>query len=159
MATKIEAARVASAAGCATVIAKGEPGRPLEALNAGARATVICRVRHAGTRARRSWITGAQAAGAVHVDAGAAAAVLSGKSLLPAGVTQVTGRFARGETVRLLDPAGAEIARGAAGYDDAEARAIAGLKTGGIEAALGYRRGAALVHAGDMVLSAARRRA
>ena len=153
MATKIEAARLASASGCATIIALGGPERPVDALDAGARATVIAA---SGTpaRARRSWITGAQAAGAVHVDAGAAAAVRSGKSLLPAGVTAVSGRFERGETVRVLDPDGAEIARGAAGYDDAETRAVAGLNTAQIEAALGYRRGAALVHAGDIVLSA-----
>jgi glutamate 5-kinase len=152
MATKIDAARIAAAAGCATLIAKGAPGRPIEAVQSGARATLV---RASGTpeRARRAWITGAEAAGVLHLDAGAAKAVKSGKSLLPAGVTAVSGRFARGETIRLLDPDGVEIARGAAGYDDAEARALAGLKTSEIEAALGYRRGAGLVHAGDIVLS------
>jgi glutamate 5-kinase len=154
MATKIEAARLAAAAGCATIIARGGPDRPIEALKTGARTTLIAA---SGTpeKARRAWITGAEAAGALHLDAGAATAVLSGKSLLPAGVMRVAGRFARGETVRLLDPAGAEIARGAAGYDDAEARALAGLNTSEIETVLGYRRGAALVHAGDIVLNAA----
>ncbi|MCR9130435.1 MAG: glutamate 5-kinase [Alphaproteobacteria bacterium] len=152
MATKIEAARIAAAAGCATLIAKGAPGRPIKALLAGGRATQVLA---SGTpeRARRAWITGAEAAGALHLDAGAAAAVKSGKSLLPAGVTAVSGRFARGETVRLLGPDGEEIARGAAGYDDAEARTLIGLNTADIETALGYRRGAGLVHAGDIVMS------
>jgi glutamate 5-kinase len=152
MTTKIEAARIAAAAGCATLIAKGAPCRPVKALKGGARATLVLA---SGTpdSARRAWITGAEAAGALHIDAGAAAAVRSGKSLLPAGVTAVTGRFARGETVRLLGPDGQEIARGAAGYDDAEARTLIGLKTADIEAALGYRRGAGLVHAADIVTS------
>lgn len=84
MATKIDAARIAAAVGCATLIAKGAPGRPLEALRSGARATAVLA---SGTpeRARRAWITGAEAAGALHLDAGAAQAVKSGKSLLPAG--------------------------------------------------------------------------
>lgn len=152
MATKIAAARMAAMAGCATLIARGEPGRPVDAIRSGARASLFLA---SGTpeSARRAWITGAEATGALHVDAGAAAAVRGGKSLLSAGVTGVSGRFSRGETVRLLSPDGAEVARGACGYDDAEARAIAGLKSGDIEAALGYRRGAALVHAGDIVLS------
>ena len=152
MATKIEAARLAAAAGCATLITRGGPARPVQALVSGARATLVSASGSPDT-ARRSWITGSKAAGALHLDPGAVKAVLTGKSLLPAGVSKVAGRFSRGETVRLLDPEGVEVARGAAGYDDAEARALAGLKTAEIEAALGYRRGAALVHASDIVLS------
>jgi len=90
----------------------------------------------------------------LHLDAGARDAVSAGKSLLPAGVTGVDGRFQRGEAVRLCGPDGAEIAVGLANYDDHEARTIAGLRSGAVEAALGYRRGAALVHADDIVLNA-----
>lgn len=153
MATKLAAARMAALAGCATLIARGEPGQPIAALTQGARATLV-QPSNTPERARRAWITGAEAAGALHLDAGAAEAVRAGKSLLPAGVLQISGRFGRGETVRLLDPGAHEIARGAAAYDDAEARAIAGLNSAQIEARLGYRRGAALVHAGDIVLGA-----
>ena len=152
MATKLEAARLAAAAGCETIIARGEPGQPIRALLHGARATLI-RAANTPQNARRAWILGAEPAGAVSVDAGAAAAVRRGKSLLPAGVTSVVGRFSRGQTVALLDGDGVEIARGAAGYDDGEARAIAGLNSAEIEVRLGYRRGAALIHALDIVLS------
>lgn len=155
MATKIAAARMAALAGCATLIARGEPGRPVDAIRGGARASLFLA---SGTpeSARRAWITGAEATGALHLDAGAAAAVRAGKSLLPAGVSRVSGRFSRGETVRLLGGGDEEIGRGAASYNDAEARTIAGLQSREIEAVLGYRRGAALVHAGDIVLTESR---
>jgi glutamate 5-kinase len=71
---------------------------------------------------------------------------------LPAGVTDVRGAFEKGDAVRILDPGGAEIARGLACYDAADARKIKGLKSSAIEAALGYDLGAALVHADDLVV-------
>lgn len=152
MASKIAAAKIASASGCAMIIARGDSDRPLAQIKAGARASLF----HAAQdpeRARRAFITGSLArSGRLVLDAGAQAAVLAGKSLLPAGVMAVEGRFRRGEAVALAGPDGTVFALGLAGYDDHEARAIAGLQTGAVEAALGYRRGAALVHAGDIVL-------
>ena len=65
-------------------------------------------------------------------------ALMSGKSLLPAGVRLVSGAFARGDTVAILSPEGREIARGLVAYDAADAVRIAGLKTVEIEAVLGY---------------------
>ena len=97
------------------------------------------------------WIAGALAPhGSLTVDAGAAAAIRAGKSLLPAGVTEVGGAFEKGDAVRILDPEGREIARGLARYDSADAARIRGLQSAGIEAALGYTAGAALVHADDL---------
>ncbi|MEQ8404746.1 MAG: glutamate 5-kinase [Oceanicaulis sp.] len=152
MASKIAAAKIAAASGCAMIIARGDAQHPLQAIAAGTRASLF----HADSdpdTARRAFITGSLAReGRLILDAGAQAAVRSGKSLLPAGVVRVDGRFRRGEAVRLCGPDGAAFAAGLAGYDDHEARAIAGLQTAKVEAALGYRRGAALVHAGDIVL-------
>ena len=152
MASKIAAARIAAAAGCATVITRGDLGRPLVRLADGAPATLF-RARTDPDSARRAWITGSLArGGALHLDAGAAEAVRAGKNLLPAGVARVEGRFDRGEAVRLIAPDGRLVGLGVAAYDDAEARRIAGLRTADAEAALGYRRGVALVHASDLVL-------
>ncbi|HYD98448.1 MAG TPA: glutamate 5-kinase, partial [Alphaproteobacteria bacterium] len=89
MATKLAAARIAAAAGCATIITLGTRPSPLQAVEAGAAATVI---EPAGTPAAayKAWIAGSLApAGALSVDAGAAAAVRRGKSLLAAGVRRV----------------------------------------------------------------------
>jgi glutamate 5-kinase len=107
-------------------------------------------------RGYKTWIAGnLEPAGRVSVDAGAVRALLAGKSLLPAGVTLVSGRFSRGDTVAVLDPDGREIARGLAAYDAADAVRIAGLKTAEIEAVLGHEARAAMVHRDDMVMSRA----
>ena len=107
--------------------------------------------------AYKQWIAGGLAPqGALRVDAGAVRALTSGKSLLPAGVTAVEGGFGKGDLVRVLDPAGAEIARGLAAYGAAEAGRIAGLRSDAVEAALGYRGATALVHRDDMVVTASR---
>ena len=162
MATKLMAARIAQGAGCATLIAAGRPAGlpastagPLAALQAGARATVV-RPLATPLAAYKQWIAGGLAPqGALRVDAGAARALASGKSLLPAGVTAVEGGFGKGDLVRVLDPGGAEIARGLTAYGAAEAARIAGLRSDAAEAALGYRGATTLVHRDDMVVTAA----
>ena len=87
------------------------------------------------------------------VDAGAAKALTSGKSLLPAGVRVVEGSFDKGDAVVIRDADGHEIGRGLARYDAAEAEKIKGLKSGDIEAALGYTAGPTLIHADDLALA------
>ena len=158
MATKLAAARIAQGAGCATVIALGRPAEnhgPLEALEAGARHTLF--EPHATPAAAyKQWIAGALAPqGALVIDAGAAAALKAGKSLLPAGVRAVEGDFDKGDTVRILGPGGVEAARGLAGYEAREARAIQGLRSDAIEAALGYPGRPTMVHRNDLVLTGA----
>lgn len=154
MRTKIEAAKIATAAGCAVAITKGNELKPLFRLLAGAPATWFHA--HATPKAAyKAWIAGSlDPQGALQVDEGAAGALKSGKSLLPAGCVDVRGRFEKGDAVRIIGPDGAEIARGLARYDAEDARKIKGLKSAVIEAALGYAAGAALVHADDIALSA-----
>jgi glutamate 5-kinase len=153
MRTKIEAAKIATRAGCAVAITKGADMHPLARLRAGGRATWF--LPHATPRAAyKSWIAGALSPqGVLVVDAGAAAALRAGKSLLPAGVVDVRGAFEKGDAVRILGPDGAEIARGIVRYDAADAGRIKGLKSSGIVAALGYDAGPALVHADDLALT------
>src|SRR3546814_11196483 len=85
------------------------------------------------------------------VAAGALKALKEGKSLLPAGVTAVEGRFERGDAVVVCDPAGQEVARGLAAYSAADARLIMGHKSREIEAILGYRGREELIHRDDLV--------
>ena len=153
MRTKIEAAKIATRAGCAVAITKGAELKPLSRLQSGARATWF--LPHGSPRAAyKAWIAGSLAPqGVLVVDDGAAAALRAGKSLLPAGVTEVRGDFEKGDAVRIIDAAGREIARGLARYDAADAAKIKGLKSAAIEGALGYAAGAALVHADDLVVA------
>ncbi|MBC7769000.1 MAG: glutamate 5-kinase, partial [Phycisphaerales bacterium] len=153
MRTKIEAAKIATRAGCAVVITKGGEPKPLTRLRSGARATWF--LPHATPQAAyKAWIGGHLAPqGALIIDDGAAAALRAGKSLLPAGVLRVEGGFEKGDAVRILSAAGAEIGRGLARYDAADAVRIKGLRSDAIAETLGYAAGAALVHADDLVLS------
>lgn len=153
MRTKILAAELAGRSGCATAIALGTSAEPVLGLRHADRGSWFHPARSAAS-ARESWISGAASpAGEVRVDAGAAHALLAGKSLLPVGVTGITGRFERGETVRVVDPDGHTIGRGVCAYSAEDARRIAGCRTEEIEARLGYRRAAALIHVDDLVLT------
>lgn len=153
MRTKIEAAKIAVSAGCATAVAPGADAHPLKRLADGGKCTWF--VPHETPKAAyKAWIAGSLAPqGALVIDDGAVTALRAGKSLLPAGVTDVRGAFEKGDAVRILGPQGAEIARGLACYDAEDARKIKGLKSSAIEAALGYALGAALVHADDLVVT------
>lgn len=157
MASKVAAARIAVAAGCTVVIARGDGAQPIRSVRAGARHTRFDAAQ-SPERARQAWIRGLLAGeAALQLDAGACAALGRGRSLLPAGVTSVRGGFERGAAVRLLGPDGAGFATGITRYDSEEAQRIAGLNSADIEAVLGYRRSAVLVHADDLVLDEAER--
>jgi len=151
MKTKLMAARTAVQGGCAMAIMEGSVLRPLSALAAGANCTWFL-PEGDPQAARKRWIAAMKPRGEVRVDAGAVAALAQGKSLLPAGVVAVTGSFGRGEPVAVLAPDGAVLAKGLIRYTAAEARAIAGHRSGEIEAILGYPGRAALIHRDDMVL-------
>jgi glutamate 5-kinase len=154
MATKLAAARIAQGAGCATVITLGARPRPLEAVARGERATVVA-ASTTPTQAYKAWIAGSLAPrGVVVVDGGCEAALLAGRSLLPAGVRGVEGRFEKGDAVLVKDAAGRELARGLVEYDADDARRIAGLRSDALEAALGWRGPDELIHRDDLVLTA-----
>ena len=151
--TKLDDGKIATVAGTAIVITSGTRPSPLSAIDRGERATWFA-ASPTPVRGYKTWIAGnLEPAGRVSVDAGAVRALMSGKSLLPAGVTLVSGQFSRGDTVAVLDPSGREIARGLVAYDAADAVRIAGLKTAEIEAVLGHEARSAIVHRDDMVMS------
>jgi glutamate 5-kinase len=151
MATKLAAAKIAAGAGCATLITLGRRPAPLQAAEAGERATLF-EPHMSPAAAYKAWIAGSlDPQGALTVDAGAATALRAGKSLLAAGVRAVDGRFDKGDAVLVRDLAGAEIGRGLSRYDAADARRIMGLRSDAIEPLLGYASGP-IVHADDLAL-------
>jgi glutamate 5-kinase len=151
MKTKLLAAKTAMAGGCAMAIMEGSTLRPLKALAEGAARTWFVPAADPQL-ARKRWINAMKPRGELVLDAGAVAALKAGKSLLPAGVTKVTGSFGRGEPVAILAPDGVVLGKGLCRYTSAEAKTIAGHRSGEIEALLGYQGRAALVHRDDMVV-------
>ena len=158
MRTKIDAGKIATAAGCAMIIASGTTDNPIRAIVEGARHSWFA-PSPAPVTARKTWIAGhLQAAGELHVDAGAQTALRVGKSLLPAGVKKIVGQFSRGDTVSVIGEQGREIARGLVSYDADEARRITGRKSGEIEEILGYAGRAAMIHRDDLVITGVTRK-
>jgi len=156
MTTKIEAGKIATQAGTAMIIAKGTESHPLRALTEGGRHTLF-HPAESRAQARKRWIMGSLAvAGTLQVDAGAAKALSTGKSLLPIGVTRVTGQFDRGDAVAITDPDGMEIARGLVGLDSEEARLVMGKRSQTVMEILGAGNRSELVHRDNMVLVSAK---
>ena len=151
MKTKLMAAKIAVAGGCAMAIMEGSVLRPLTALAEGAPRTWFV-AQGDPQAARKRWINAMKPRGEVQVDAGAVSALRAGKSLLPAGVSGVTGSFGRGDPVAILGAEGEVLGKGLVRYTALEAKAIAGHRSGEIEAILGYAGRAALIHRDDMVL-------
>jgi glutamate 5-kinase len=152
MATKILAAKIAVSAGCHMCISAGHHQHPVSRIEEGARATWFVPTGSPVT-ARKQWISGTlKPAGAICIDEGALKALNSGKSLLPAGVVAVRGHFERGDTVSVLASNGAEVARGIVAYSDADSARILGRKSSEIEALLGFRGRAEMIHRDDLVI-------
>jgi glutamate 5-kinase len=152
MHTKIEAAKMATQAGTHMVIASGRIAHPLEAIASGARCTWFLTPANPIT-ARKKWIAGSlEPKGILTIDAGAVAALRSGKSLLPAGVIQVDGSFARGDAVVIRGPDGLEVGRGLVAYDAQDALKIKGRPSADIVSILGFGGRAEMVHRDDLVV-------
>ena len=154
MRTKIEAARIVTAAGTHMAIADGRVMHPIARIGAGGPCTWFLTPSNP-VAARKIWIGGSlETKGAVYIDAGAAKALGSGKSLLPAGVTQVEGAFARGDCVVIRDAQGVEIGRGLVAYDALHAERIRGRNSRDIAQILGTPGRAEMIHRDDMTLAA-----
>ena len=151
MKTKLMAAKTAVAGGCAMAIMEGSVLRPLQALADGANRTWFV-AQSDPQAARKRWINAMKTRGDVVLDAGAVTALRAGKSLLPDGVTRVSGSFGRGDPVAIVAPGGEVLGKGLVRYTAVEAKAIAGHRSGEIMAILGYAGRAALVHRDDMVM-------
>jgi glutamate 5-kinase len=152
MQTKIEAAKIAAAAGTSMIIASGKPDHPIRRISDGERATFFPAEATPAT-ARKSWIAGhLETLGALVIDDGAVKALRSGKSLLPAGVKSVRGRFERGDAIAIIGPNGEEVGRGLVAYDAQDAVRIAGRNSKEIESILGYAGRAEMIQRDDIAL-------
>ena len=152
MATKVQAARIATHAGCATVIASGVVERPLTVLSGGGRCTLF-RAPATPAAARKQWLAGVlEVRGELRLDDGAVNALRGGNSLLPVGVVEAVGNFRRGDVVTLVDAAGNELGRGLAEYSYEEAVQLAGRRSENIEEVLGYLGRSVMVHRDELVI-------
>ncbi|MBL4601233.1 MAG: glutamate 5-kinase [Emcibacteraceae bacterium] len=153
MITKIAAAGIATTSGCHMLILNGTLNNPINKYSTEGHGTWF----EASTTplaSKKKWIAGALSpAGSLIIDEGAEKALKSGKSLLPAGVIQVTGKFTRGDTVKVINKKNQEIARGLVAYASADAQKIIGVKSSEIEQILGYGGREELIHRSDMVMS------
>ncbi len=154
MATKLQAADAARRAGVDVIIAGGRSPDVILRAAAGEPVGTRFPALDSTVESRRRWIFGtARPAGRVWVDAGAALALREkGGSLLPAGIVRVDGQFERGDTIVIVDPSDAALARGVARYDALDMRQIAGCHSNEIADRLGYTLGPVAVHRNDMIL-------
>ncbi len=154
MLTKILAARRAARSGAHTIIASGHEPEVLERLAAGEMIGTQLIAETLTLAARKQWLADhLQVRGRLHIDAGAAKALLAdGKSLLPIGVHEIEGEFDRGELVACVDPRGHEVARGLVNYNASDTRRILRAPSADIEARLGYVDEPELIHRDNLVL-------
>lgn len=156
MVSKLQAAGIAELAGICLVIGNGQHDRPLaRIMRDGIGTLFLPRLREGRGRtgARKAWLGGRLLLkGSLVVDAGAAAALLRGSSLLAKGITEVEGVFERGDAVAIIDSEGKVLAHGLSEYDAAECAAITGLHSSEQAAVLGYAPRSSVVHRDQMVL-------
>ncbi|WP_293266588.1 glutamate 5-kinase [Neptunomonas sp.] len=155
MATKVRAAKLAARSGAVTLIASGREDDVLLRLKKGEVLGTLLVPDRSPMAARKQWLAGhLQARGTLVLDAGAVLALTErGKSLLPAGVKELSGEFTRGEMVLIADEAGRIVARGLVNYGAADARKIVGRPSSMISATLGYISEEELVHRDNLVLA------
>jgi len=154
MLTKVLAAKRAARSGATTIIASGREDDVLVRMANGVSIGTTLTARDPVLTARKQWLADhLQLKGRLVVDAGAARALRrEGKSLLPIGVLQVDGEFARGDVVSCVGPDGAEVARGLVNYSSSEARQIARKPSSEIAATLGFIEGPELIHRDNLVV-------
>ncbi len=156
MQSKIEAARIATAAGIRTVIARGRRERVIEDVVAEREIGTTFLPAPVSDRlsARKRWLAhGARSRGAVQVNDGARQRLLdNGVSLLAVGITAVTGSFASGDLIEIRGPDCRAFARGLCNYGDSEVRRVMGLRSDQFESALGYKAFEEVVHRDNLVL-------
>ena len=154
MATKLEAARLATSWGVAVVIAGGDEKDILPDIVAGKERGTFFTPGASKMESRRRWLlSGLSTRGEIIVDDGASSALRSNnRSLLPAGVKEVRGEFSRHDAILIVDAQGVKIACGVTNYSSAEVTAIKGLRSDRIQDTLGHRYGDEIVHRNNLAL-------
>lgn len=154
MATKLQAARIVTAAGIPMVLANGAGADVLQRLLAGRRTGTLFLPQERPLPARKRWLAfHERPRGSVYVDGGAALALAGrGGSLLPAGIVRVEGVFEQGDLVRVCDADGRELGRGLVNYGATSLRRIQGSRTGDIERILGYKDYDEVIHRDNLAV-------
>ncbi len=151
MMTKLQAAKICMNSGCHMAITNGNKLKPINELIKKDRCTwFIPKV--SSLHAREKWIVSSLGNdGKIFIDDGAVKALKNGKSLLPAGIIKIEGKFAKGDNVLIVDRNGRDCARGLTSFTSDEIQKVKGLKTDQIEKILGYASKSEIIHRDDMV--------
>ncbi len=154
MASKLEAARMVTAAGESVIIASGHQAGNLTRIMAGESVGTLLLAGGKSVSPWKRWIGfSARPRGTLHLDAGAARAIATdGRSLLAIGIARVEGEFGKGDVVALCGPEGGEIARGLTNYSAVELQRIRGLQSQRIAQVLGHRPYEEVVHRNNLTL-------
>ena len=153
MATKLSAARLAARSGTGTVIANGRVPDIINRVAAGESLGTFLQTQRRPQSARKQWLASLlHAQGQLALDGGAVKGIVEqGRSLLPIGITAVSGQFERGDLVSCIDSQGRERARGLVNYNSSEAQALVGKASVHIEATLGYCGEEEMIHRDNLV--------
>lgn len=153
MITKIKAAQRAARSGAHTLIVGGrEVGSLIRAAGGDVVGTFL-KASKSPLAARKQWLADhLRVSGSVELDFGAVSALKNGKSLLPIGITHISGDFERGTVISCITPDGVELARGLTNYDSTEVAKIAGKPSQEFEELLGYLDESELIHRDNLVL-------
>ncbi|HEX74946.1 MAG TPA: glutamate 5-kinase [Dehalococcoidia bacterium] len=154
MATKIEAAQLATSSGVTVVIANGQKPDILRQVVAGESSGTLFLPRSSKLESKKRWmLSGLASKGRLVIDGGAVLALRKqNKSLLPAGVVSVEGEFQRGDVVDIFDTEGGHIGYGIPNYNSKDATTIKGAHSEAISSILGYEYGDEVIHRNNMVL-------
>ena len=153
MVTKLQAADLARRSGAACIIASGKEPDVLLRIAEGERPGTYFSPIATSMESRKRYILAARRApGLLSIDEGAVQALQRGGSLLPVGMTAVSGTFERGDTVRLANSEGGEIARGIVNYGSRDLARLIRCSSDEIESILGYHFGDEVIHRNDLVL-------
>tara|TARA_Y100001970_G_scaffold134089_1_gene165147 strand:+ start:4305 stop:5399 length:1095 start_codon:yes stop_codon:yes gene_type:complete len=151
MKTKLQAAKICMNSGCYMAIANGNKPRPVYDLLKNNKCTWFI-PKISSLHAREKWIVSSVVSeGKIFIDDGAIKALKNGKSLLPAGIIKIEGKFVKGDNILIVDKNGEDCARGLTSFSSEEIEKIKGLKTDQIDKILGYASKSEIVHRDDMV--------
>ena len=150
MTTKIWAAKICMSSGCSTIITNNNKKNPLLDINP--KNSTIFYAQHSPSSSRKKWLLNhLHPSGIIIVDNGALKAILQNKSLLPAGILDVKGKFNRGDVISIVSLNNNKIGIGVSAYDSSEAKKIIGKNTKDISMILGYEGRDEMIHKDDLV--------
>jgi glutamate 5-kinase len=150
MATKILAAKICAGNGCATIITNSDKNRPISNINK-KNSTIFYPLTSTNSSKKKWLLNHLKPSGSIIIDTGAKNAILKNKSLLPAGVIEIKGRFKRGDVISILVENGQKVAIGISAYDFNDAKKIIGKKSKEIYKVLGFEGRDEVVHKDNLV--------